>query len=159
MATQVPVKKSLGSRTGGLMRPPGMFEEMERWMESMLPDRWSDPFHFNRGAAEFGPKVDLVDREAEVVVRAAVPGFNKADIEVSATDNAVTIRGKAREEHKEEEKGEYYHREIRTEDFLRTVRLPCFVDDSKAKATFKQGMLEVVLPKVEENKRHAVEIE
>ena len=158
MATQVPVKKSRQSRAGGLMRPPGMFEEMERWMEGMLPERWAEPFHFNRSAAEFGPKVDLLDREAEVVVRAAVPGFNKDDIEVSATDNTVTIRGKAEEELKEEE-GEYYHREIRTEDFLRTIRLPCFVDDSKAKASFKEGMLEVVLPKIEENKRHAVEIE
>jgi len=135
-----------------------MFEEMERWMGGMLPERWGEPFHFNRSAAEFGPKVDLVDREAEVVLRAAVPGFDKADIEVSATDNAVTIRGKAREEHKEEE-GEYFHREIRTEDFLRTVRLPCFVDDNKARATFKQGVLEIVLPKVEENKRHTVTIE
>jgi HSP20 family protein len=135
-----------------------MFEEMERWMEGMLPEKWSDPFHFNRSAAEFGPKMDLLDREAEVVVRAAVPGFNKEDIEVSATGDSVTIRGKAREEHEEEE-GEYYHREIRAEDFLRTVRLPCFVDDSKAKASFKEGMLEVVLPKVEENKRHAVKIE
>jgi len=158
MATQVPVKKSRQSRAGGLMRPPSMFEEMERWMEGMLPEKWGEPFHFNRSAAEFGPKVDLIDREAELVVRAAVPGFDKADIEVSATDNSLTIRGKAREEHKEEE-GEYYHREIRTEAFLRTIRLPCFVDDSKAKASFKEGMLEVVLPKIEENKRHAVEIE
>ena len=158
MATQVPVERPRKSRVGGLIRPPGMFEEMERWMEGMLPEKWGEPFHFNRSAAEFGPKVDLIDREAEIVVRAAVPGFKKADIEVSATDNSLTIRGKAREEHKEEE-GEYYHREIRAEDFLRTVRLPCFVDDGKAKATFKEGMLEVVLPKVEENKRHAVEIE
>jgi HSP20 family protein len=135
-----------------------MFEEMERWMEGMLPEKWGDPFHFNRSAAEFGPNVDLIDREAEIVVRAAVPGFNKADIEVSATDNSVTIRGKVREESKEE-KGEYYHREIRSEDFLRTVRLPCFVDDSKTKATFKEGMLEIVLPKIEENRRHTVNIE
>ena len=158
MVTQVPVKKSRQSPAGGLMRPPSMFEEMERWMEGMLPERWGAPFHFNRSVAEFGPQVDLIDREAEIALRAAVPGFDKADIEVSATDNTVTIRGKTREEHKEEE-GEYYHREIRTEDFLRTVRLPCFVDDSKARATFKQGMLEVTLPKIEENKRHAVEIE
>ncbi len=158
MATQVPVKKPRQSRAAGLMRPPSMFEEMERWMEGMLPEKWGDPFHFNRSAAEFGPSVDLIDREAEIVVRAAVPGFNKADIEVSATDNSVTIRGKVREETKEEE-GEYYHREIRSEDFLRTVRLPCFVDDSKTKATFKEGMLEIVLPKIEENRRHTVKIE
>ena len=158
MATQVPVKNPRQTHSGNLMRPPSMFEEMERWMEGLLPEKWGAPFHFNRSMTEFGPKVDLIDREAEVVVRAAVPGFDKADIEVSATDNSVTLRGRAREEHKEEE-GEYYHREIRAEDFLRTIRLPCFVDDSKARASFKEGMLEVVLPKAEDNKRHAVKIE
>ncbi len=158
MATQVPVKNPRQGRAGGRMRPPGMFEEMERWMGGLLPEKWGEPFHFNRSVAEFGPKVDLIERETEVVVRAAVPGFDKADIDVSATDNTVTLRGKAREEHKEEE-GEFYHREIRAEDFMRTIRLPCFVDDSNARASFREGMLEVVLPKAEDNKRHAVKIE
>jgi len=158
MATQVPVKKTRKPRTGEFVRPASMFEEMERWMEGMFPERWSNPLRFSHNLAEPGPQVDLIDREAEIVLRAAVPGFDKGDIEVSATDNTVTIRGKTHEEHKEEE-GEYYRREIRTEDFLRTVRLPCFVDDSKARASFKKGMIEITLPKVEEARRHTVKIE
>src|SRR4030067_1230959 len=93
------------------------------------------------------PQVDVIDREADLIVRAAVPGFGKDDIEVTSTNDAVTIRGSMRSEEKEE--GEYYCREVRCEDFLRTVRLPAPVDDTKARAPFHDGVLEVSLHKLD----------
>jgi HSP20 family protein len=160
MATQVPIKGTEG-RKGELMRPTGMFEELERWAETMLPLGWARPMHLERmfwgGAA---PQVDVIDREAELVIHAALPGFRKDDIEVTASTDSVTLRGSASEETQEgEEAGEYYRREIRREDFLRTIHLPCAVDDKQVKATFKDGMLELVLPKAEPAKRHSIEIE
>jgi len=158
MATPIPVTRAREARAGGLRRPLEMFEEMERWAERMLPLPWMRPPHLERmfwGAAI--PQVDVVDREAEIVVRAAVPGFGKDDIEVTTTNDAVTIRGKACAE--ETEEGEYTRREISCEDFLRTVHLPCLVDDSKAKATFRDGILELMLPKAETVKRHTIKIE
>ncbi|MDO8705649.1 MAG: Hsp20/alpha crystallin family protein [Sulfuricaulis sp.] len=161
MATTVPVKRVPETRTGETMRPLGVFEEMEQLAERMLPLSWMRPLHTERlfwGGAI--PQVDIIDREAELVVRAAVPGFDKDDIEVSSTADAVTLRGCAEAEEKEgEEEGEYYRHEIRCEDFLRTIHLPCLVDDTRAKATFKDGMLELILPKAEAAKRHTVKIE
>ncbi len=161
MATTVPVKRAHETRTGEAMRPRGVFEEMEQLAERMLPLSWMRPLYaegsFWRGAM---PQVDIIDRETELVVRAAVPGFGKDDIEISCTADSVTLRGCTEEEEKEgEEEGEYYRHEIRCEDFLRTVQLPCLVDDTKAKATFKDGMLELTLPKAETAKRHTIKIE
>jgi len=138
-----------------------MLEEMEQLAERMLPLSWMRPLHLERYFWAGGlPQVDVLDRETELIVRAALPGFSKDDIEVSATNETVTIRGQARKEAEEgKEGGEYYRKEIRCEDFLRTVHLPSLVDDTKAKATFRDGMLELKLPKVESAKRHTLKIE
>ncbi len=161
MATTVPVKRVHETRAGELRRPLEIFEEMEQLAERMFPLPWMRPLHMERPFwGEAMPQVDIIDREAELVVRAAVPGFDKDDIEITSTADTVTLRGCAeREETEGEKQGEYYRHEIRCEDFLRTIYLPCTVDDTKAKATFKEGMLELVLPKVEAAKRHTVKIE
>ncbi|GMR21345.1 MAG: hypothetical protein BMS9Abin36_1945 [Gammaproteobacteria bacterium] len=153
MATQVPLKKSGKSE----LRPQGMLAEMEQWAEGFFPQNLFKPLHLERPLLrEAIPQVDLIDKDDKIIVRAAVPGFTKDNLEVSATDNTVTIRGSSSEE--QEETGEYYRHEIHTADFMRTVRLPSYVDDEQAKATFKKGMLEIVLPKVENAKRHTLEI-
>lgn len=154
MTTQVPVKRPPEGR-GELMRPFDLFEQMEQWMERMLP--WRPLLPESLAWTGAMPQIDIVDREAELLVRCAVPGFTKDDIEVTTTNDAVTIRGSRRAE--AEEQGEYYRKEIRSEDFLRTVHLPALVDDSKAKASYKDGILELVLPKVETARRHTVKIE
>src|SRR3972149_4746857 len=112
MATTVPVKRVPETRTGEAMRPRGVFEEMEQLAERMFPLSWMRPLYAERpfwGGAI--PQVDIIDRETELVVRAAVPGFGKDDIEISCTADTVTMRGCAEEEEKEgeEEGGDYRH--------------------------------------------------
>jgi HSP20 family protein len=70
----------------------------------------------------------------------------------------ITIKGSTRREEKEE-KGEYYRCEISRGSFARTVALPDNVDSSKAKATFKDGILELVMPKREQSKRRTIAVE
>src|SRR5919201_1797946 len=85
------------------------------------------------------PQVDMFDRETEIVIRVALPGVAKEDLEVSMTDETVTIRASTRREAKEE-KGEYYRRELSQGEFQRTLRLPAAVKGAEAKATFKDGI-------------------
>ena len=140
-------------------RPLGMIEEMERLFENMMPRGWMRPFGWERHAfGEHLPQVDVIDKDDTIVVRAAVPGIKKEDLEVSTTDQTVTIRGQSRQETKEEE-GEYYRHEIVSGNFLRTITLPAPVDESKVKAVFREGLLELTLPKRESAKRHTIEIE
>ena len=139
------------------------FEEIERRLESLFSRNWLRPF-----GLEFGdllkqvelpsPKVDVIDRDDEVVVRADLPGVKKEDLEVSVAGNTLTLRGETHRE-KREEKGDYFRQETFQGSFIRSVPLPAEVDPDKARARFKDGVLEVELPKVEQARKRAVPIE
>lgn len=103
------------------------------------------------------PKVDVIDKDDAVVVRAEVSGVKKEDLEISLGDNTVTIRGCTRHEEKEQ-KGEYYRSEISRGEFSRTVALPCAVDSNRSSAKLEDGMLELTLPKLEKAKRHTIKV-
>lgn len=147
------------------LRALSPFEEMDRLFESAFPRSWMRPLRWEwpeisaRSAFEGKmPKVDVVDRQNEIVVKAEVPGVEKKDLEISMTEDTVTIKGSTRHEEKEE-KGDYYRREISTGSFSRTVALPGEVDTARAKANFKDGVLELVIPKIEKAKRRTIHIE
>ncbi|MGH8508996.1 MAG: Hsp20/alpha crystallin family protein [Gammaproteobacteria bacterium] len=145
------------------------FEDVDRWFEelsrAMFDRRWLSPFErffpsFPELRAPFEgrmPKVDVIDREAEIVIRGELPGVAKDDLEVSMTDDAVTIRASTRHEEKEE-KGEYRRRELSRGEFQRVVALPAAVKGAEAKANFKDGILELVLPKLEPAKRRTIKV-
>jgi len=144
-----------------LMSP---FDEFEQWFEDFLPRGWMQPF-FRRGWPEiepvFGgrmPKVDVIDRDAEIVVKAELPGITKEDLDVSISDNVLTIRASAQRE-KTEEKGHYYRREMSRGEFQRSLRLPANVEGDKTKASFKDGILELVVPKTASSKRQTIKVE
>ncbi len=140
------------------------FREIDRLLDSFfdrggVPSRWEHPLWQRFAAFEKGmPKVDVIDRDAEVVVRAEVPGFERKELDVTVTDGAVTIKGDHREETKEEEEGEYLHSEISRGSFTRTVALPGEIDTDKAAASFKNGVLELTLPKLKQANRRKVEV-
>jgi HSP20 family protein len=162
-ADVVPVreKKTVSKAETHAMNP---FEEMERLFEASFPGAWLRPWRwpaFNEMAAPFEgrmPKVDVIDRENQVLVRAELPGVNKDDIEVSLTGHTVLIKGSTSKEEKEEE-GNYYRRETMRGEFSRTVTLPADVDTEKASAKFKDGVLELTMPKSEKTKRRSIKVD
>ena len=87
-----------------------------------------------------------------------MPGIKKEDLDVSINNQTITIRTSTKQEKKEEEKGKYFRREITRGEFQRTLSLPDNVDDEKAKASFKDGILTVTIPKTEKSKRKTIEI-
>ena len=104
------------------------------------------------------PSLDVVDRDNEILVRAEIPGIDKKDIDISLTDNLLTIKGQSSSE-KKEEKGDFHRHEISRSSFARSVTLPGAVDSSKANATLKDGVLEVTLPKLESSKRRSISVQ
>lgn len=140
-----------------LPRTSSFLGDFDRLFEDFFSRRGLRPFGWEREAGPLVPSVDVIDREDEVLVRAEVPGYRKEDIEVSVADTLLTIRGETKTEEKEE-KGDYYRCEISRGAFARTVSLPAEVDDAKAKAIMKDGMLELTLPKVEKSRRHTIAI-
>lgn len=156
--------KDIEVSKGKLERMPragSTLSDIDRLFDDFIGRRWLRPFGWERPLAEmpeFVPSIDVIDREDEVVVRAEVPGYKKEDIEISVTDSMLTIRGETKTEEKEE-KGDYYRCEISHGAFTRTLDLPAKVDDSKAKAAMKDGVIELTLPKVEKSKRRTINIE
>lgn len=142
------------------------FEEMERLFEGYFPRGWMHPSHWERPswgelAAPFEgkmPRVDIVEHDEEVIVKAELPGVDRKDLDISVTENTVTIKGSTSQEEKEE-KGDYYRSEISRGTYSRTLALPSDVAADKAKAKFKDGVLELTLPKMKKAKRHSIKVE
>jgi HSP20 family protein len=103
------------------------------------------------------PSVDVIDRDGEILVRAEVPGVEKKDLDISLTDNLLTIKGRSGTD-KKEEKGDYHWHEISSSSFARSVLLPGSVSSSKVSAELNDGVLEITLPKVESSKRRSIPV-
>ena len=103
------------------------------------------------------PAVDVFEEKDDIVVKAEIPGMDKDNIQVNLTDHTLTIKG---EKKKEEEINEenYYRSERSYGSFLRTLELPKDVHGDKVKATFKNGVLEVRMPKTEEAKAKEIKV-
>ena len=140
------------------------WEEMERSFEEFFPRGWIHRRgwpswgELTRSVESAAPRVDVIDRDDEVLVRAELPGVEKNDLDVSLTENTVTIKGSKSSEQKEEQ-GDFYRCEIARGEFLRTVPLPSVVDTDKAEASFKDGVLELKVAKVNKAKRRSVKLD
>jgi len=100
----------------------------------------------------FAPSVDVIEKENEIVVKADLPGIDKKDIKIKVEPDAVVISGEVKKEKKEKEEN-YYIEERVYGSFYRAIPLPSEVDPEKAQAKFENGVLEIVLPKVETGKK------
>jgi HSP20 family protein len=101
--------------------------------------------------------LDVFESDDDVTVRASIPGVNPDDIDISVTGDVLTIKGETSEE-REEKQGNYHLRERRYGAFQRSVNLPAPVNTDKAEAEFKNGVLTLTLPKVEEVKPRSIKI-
>ena len=124
-----------------------------RRMKPWLPERW-----FKTEDLDFtAPAVDLYEEKDDIVVKVELPGMDKENIEVNLTDHTLTIKGEKKKEAETKEK-DYYRSERSYGAFLRTLELPKEVHADKVKANFKNGILEVRLPKTEEAKAKEVKV-
>lgn len=140
------------------------FDEIERLFDELLP---APMFRIGRNPLAARslmthqprvPSIDLLERDEEIVLRAEVPGMRKDDLDISVDENSVTLRGTLSHEEKESG-GDYYRQEISRGEFARSIPLPSAVDTEKARASLNDGVLELVLPKLEGAKRRRVRIE
>ena len=145
----------------GLRRAP--FPEMtrvEREMEDLF-SRFFGGWPWARREIEalgWTPAVDLVEKDNELALRADLPGLTEKDIELTLQDGTLTLQGHRKEE-KETKEGEgYYHTERWSGSFCRTLTLPPEIDPEKVSASFKNGVLEIHLPKSKEAEGKKIEI-
>jgi HSP20 family protein len=140
----------------------GSFRDLSRWEQEMEDTfgRFLQGWPWSRGAAEtlgWAPAVDVVDRKEEVVLRADLPGMTDKDVEVTLQDGNLTICGERKEE-KEEKDDNYYCCERSYGSFSRSLAVPAGVNTDKINATFKNGVLEVHLPKTKESTGKKIDV-
>jgi HSP20 family protein len=109
------------------------------------------------GYEGFAPQVDVRETDDAVLVEAEMPGLEEKDFELTLTQSALTLRGEKRREH--EEKGSVYRYERSYGSFERTIPLPCEVEADQVKATYRNGVLDVTLPKTEAARTNVRRIE
>ncbi len=104
------------------------------------------------------PPVDIYETADAVVLKAELPGISKDDINVEVKDNTLTLRGEKKFE-KEVKEENYYRVERSYGTFQRSFSLPSTVQQDKVKAKFKDGILEISLPKAEEAKPKQIKVD
>ncbi len=101
--------------------------------------------------------VDISETDTEVIVKSDLPGMELSDIDVSISGDILTIKGQKKKEL--EQAGKTYHVVERSYgSFSRSIRLPAEVDVDKVQASYKNGLLEIVMPKKESNQAKKIKI-
>jgi HSP20 family protein len=159
------VRVEAGTDSSTQAAPVARLDDLEKMFDDFFqrawlrPMRWDMPRwpHMRSLLDDRAPSLDVIDRDNEIVVRAEVPGIDKKDLDVSLVERRLTIKGSSRHEQKKEE-DDYVRQEIRSGSFTRSVLLPAEVDSAKAKAVFKDGVVELTLPKLKSSKRRTIDV-
>ena len=107
--------------------------------------------------ADWMPSVDISETDSAYLIKGEIPGVNKDDVKVTIQDGMLTIQGERKQE--KEEKNKKFHRvECSYGSFMRSFRVPDDADESAVKAEFKDGMLNVTLPKSEKAKPKSINV-
>ncbi len=117
----------------------------------------SDASDFASEGSEFSPRMDMKETEDAYTVKLTMPGIDKNDIDISVSDGVLTVKGETRED-TEDEKATYLVREHKHYSYFRSVRLPSEVVADKAEAEYKNGVLNLTLPKAEEVKPKSIPV-
>lgn len=140
-------------------------KDLESRVERMFHDIWSNPFHREKFPDAFSlsplgnmPRIDVIDRDKEILVKAELPGFEKDDLDISIANNRLVIKAKTCKEEKEE-KGDYLKQEISKSEVYRSVLLSAEVEDENIKTSFKNGVLELTIPKQKKSQRKQIKVE
>lgn len=152
------------SQPAGFSSPFSLMRRLSDDMERLFEDTWGThrfPGLFRNVDAStmsWTPSIDVFERKGEFVVRADLPGMTRDNITVEVTDGELVVHGERKEEKEQKEKG-YYASERSYGAFYRAVPLPEGVKADEAKATFKDGVLEIAMPAGKAPEKHGRQLE
>jgi HSP20 family protein len=118
---------------------------------------FESPTPQSNGTRRWVPAMDLVEQDAEFVLRADLPGISEEDVKIELQDDVLTVSGERKAEHEERKEG-HYRLERSFGSFSRSLTLPEGVDPEHIKASFDDGVLEVRIPRPEIRKPRKVQI-
>jgi len=135
-------------------RKPG---SIRNEIDNLLHEFFGGPIHTGPLSGEWMPPADITETDDRVTVKAELPGIEEKDIDISISGNVLTIRGE-KKRLKEVKDGDHYLGDRYYGSFHRIFQLPTDIVQEKAEATFKKGVLRIIVPKVEESKTKKIVI-
>lgn len=151
MTKEISISRNGGQRSSFLMNPLGVLhQDMDRLLDRYVPSRFTDLFAENADLSHFA-SLDVTDTDKSIEIKVDVPGVDEKDIEVTLSDNILTIKGE-RESKTEKEKENFYSCERSFGSFVRRVDLPSEIDENKIQASLSKGVLNLHMPKSEKAK-------
>jgi len=144
------------------------FRRFEEMMNRMFEEFWGRPSRQlmlpsgERGEivpAEYRqPSIDLAETDKEVIARAEMPGLEKDNIKINLTEDRLEISAETKQEEEKKDKN-YVYREMCSGSYYRAFTLPSPVDADNAQASYKNGILEIKMPKKEVKEKKEVKVE
>lgn len=133
--------------------------DLQREVDTVFSDFFGrTPFRMAATEAMWSPVVDIHEAKDSILLQVELPGVKQEDIQVSIEDDTLTLKGERKRE--TEVKEDQYHRVERSYGrFERSILLPSVVDSGRVKATYRDGVLEIQLPKKEEAKPKEIKVE
>jgi HSP20 family protein len=144
-------------RPGREVSPWRKLREIEDEMDSIL-GRFLGREPSVSGERMWAPAVDVKETKSDVIVKAELPEVSAKDVEITVDGNVLTIKGERKSEEKKEEEG-YYYSERSYGSFMRSLTLPKEVDEAKTKASYKEGVLTITMPKKKEEKAKQIKVD
>ena len=126
-------------------KPINVFDDMDSMIHSLFNTDWNFPA---RNTQDWSPAVDVKETDKSFVLSADIPGLTKKDVKVCVANGKLTVSGE-RAFQTDQESDNYHYRERRFGTFDRSFNLPENVDEEKISASFKNGILNVTIPKHE----------
>lgn len=158
---EISISEKQGEKTGEMQKHTTPFAEMEQLFDDFFQRRFFAPSFMPRikfpELTSMSTSVDMFEDGNDLVIKADLPGIKKEEISVDFTDDIITISGEKKSEEKTERK-DYYRVERSYGSFVRKLRLPVEIQVDKTNASFKDGVLEIRMPKTESKKPKAQKI-
>jgi HSP20 family protein len=129
---------------------------LRQHLERLFQDDFFRPLGQGAGEQGWFP-IDVADRDDQIEVKAELPGLKPEEFSVRVQGDLLTVRGERKEE-SERKEDNYVVRERRSGSFARSIRLPAVVNSEKATAGYKDGVLTLSLPKVEQSKTQEIKV-
>ena len=150
-------------KDGDDLSPRGSsFQRLQQEMNRLFEDFFDDSSMLTRSRDQslrgFSPRVDISEDAESLKISAELPGMTKDDVEITATDDSLTIQGEKRSESEQEQEEGVFRTERSYGFFKRTIPLPVGAEVDRAQATFDNGVLNIRLPKTGETKGRKLEI-
>ena len=124
------------------------FSLLEQWRPDLYPAENDLNRRYREWGGDFTPQLDVSEAKDSFHVTAEIPGVNKEDVDISIQNNTLTIRGKKTEETNKEDKKQHFSERFYG-SFVRSLEFPVDINTGNVKASYKDGLLKLVIPKSE----------